>query len=205
MAYTKTQKNWVLGLAIATSVLLAAYLFMRAFVTFQCPSLNDTYFKGYEPDEYLGIWYELRRSKNIPFEDGECVTAQYSKRDDGKIKVDNNQWYGWDGATNEKESQGGIGSAEISTFFPGQLFVSFFLGIGGRYRIMDTDYTSYVVVYSCDNYAANSLLFSEYSWILTRDAIEDGSAAFTAMMDKTDKVYKERLPHYDQKSLMRTT
>ena len=203
MPYTKKQQNWVLGWAIATSVIFTAYVVNRAFVALQCPSLTDTDLEKYDADNYLGIWYELRRAKNIPFEDGECVTAQYTKRDDGLIKVDNNQYYGWNGGPDEK--RGGIGSAEISTFFPGHLFVSFFLDIGGRYRILDTDYTSYVVVYSCENAVAGAVLFSEYSWVLTRDPIVDGSAEFDAMMAKVDEVYKRVIPDYDHKNLMQTT
>ena len=72
---------------------------------------------NFDADKYLGVWYELRRAKNIPFEDGECVTAQYSKKDDGYIKVDNNQWYGWDGR--EDRMKGGIGEAWISQWYPG--------------------------------------------------------------------------------------
>ena len=83
--------------------------------------------------------------------------------------------------------------------------MTFFFDIGGRYRILDTDYESYVVVYSCENWLANGLLFSEYSWVLTRDAIVDGSAEYESMMKKVDRIYKSEIPHYDHKKLMRTT
>ena len=49
------------------------------------------------------------------------------------------------------------------------LYVTFFFDIGGRYKILDTDYTSYVVVYNCDNFLANMFLAAEYSWVLVRD------------------------------------
>ena len=70
---------------------------------------------------------------------------------------------------------------------------------------MSTDYTSYVIVYSCENYVASAYLFSEYSWVLTRDKIEAGTADYDAMMAKVDKIYKEKLPDYDHQNEMRTT
>lgn len=43
--------------------------------------------------------------------------------------------------------------------------IKFFLTYSGDYRVLSTDYTSYAVVYSCNNY-----LFArnEYVWILAR-------------------------------------
>ena len=70
---------------------------------------------------------------------------------------------------------------------------------------MSTDYTSYVVIYSCENYAAGAYLFSEFSWVLTRDKIEEGTAEYDAMLAKVDAIYKDKIPHYDHKNLMRTT
>ena len=64
-------------MAIATGVTFISYVVLRSFVSLQCP--NPDLLDKFEADKYLGVWYELRRSKNIPFEDGECVTAQYSK------------------------------------------------------------------------------------------------------------------------------
>mmetsp|Transcript_23119 Transcript_23119/g.30795 ORF Transcript_23119/g.30795 Transcript_23119/m.30795 type:complete len:216 (+) Transcript_23119:58-705(+) len=198
---TKSRKGLITVLAIITGLFLLGYVYLRTSVTLQCPRpyLLDTF----NADDYLGIWYELRRSKNIPFEDGECVTAQYSYRDDGYIKVDNNQWYGWDGG--EDRVRGGIGQAWINQWEAGKLFVSFFLDFGGKYRILDTDYTSYVVVYSCENFLANAFLLTEYSWVLTRDSIEDGSPEFDKVMTKVDEVYSAKIPHYDHETLMRTT
>ena len=60
--------------------------------------------------------------------------------------------------------------------------MSFFFGLGGGYRILDTDYDSYAVVYSCGDYAAGAYRTVPQAWVLVRDKIEDGSAEFDAMM-----------------------
>ena len=70
---------------------------------------------------------------------------------------------------------------------------------------MDTDYTSYVVVYSCGDYLTAGITYSTYSWVLVRDKIEDGSADFTAMMSKVDAIYEEKIPEYEHETRMTTT
>ena len=165
MTLSKASKNCALILSALTGALLLTYSYLRAFVTTQCP--NPELLEDFDKDAYLGVWYELRRAKNIPFETGECVTAQYSLRDDGYIRVENTQYYGY--YTGEDSYQGGEAQAWINSWVEGMLYVTFFFDIGGRYKILDTDYTSYVVVYNCDNFLANMFLAAEYSWVLVRD------------------------------------
>jgi len=40
----------------------------------------------------------------------------------------------------------------------------------GSYWLLDTDYTSFASVYSCDEFAGNKL---EYGWLLTREPLAD--------------------------------
>ena len=81
--------------------------------------------------------------------------------------MENTQYYGY--YTGEDSYQGGEAQAWINSWVEGMLYVTFFFDIGGRYKILDTDYTSYVVVYNCDNFLANMFLAAEYSWVLVRD------------------------------------
>ena len=166
MQTTKAMKSCSICMSISTAVAFLAYISLRTLVSFECPS--PELLETFEPNRYTGVWYELRRSTNIPFETGECVTAQYSQKANGRIKVDNQQYYGYyeDGSDTK---QGGEGEAWINNWNPGMLFVTFFFDFGGRYRILDTDYDNYVVVYSCENALANALLLTEYSWVLVRD------------------------------------
>ena len=83
--------------------------------------------------------------------------------------------------------------------------MSFFADIGGGYRVVDTDYTSYTVIYSCEHTLTAGIAYSEASWVLTRDQIEDGSADFTTMMSTVDSIYADKVPEYDHLNQMRTT
>ena len=33
--------------------------------------------EDFEAEKYTGTWHEFQRSKSIPFEEGECITADY--------------------------------------------------------------------------------------------------------------------------------
>ena len=80
----------------------------------------------------------------------------------------------------------------------------FFADFGADYRVVSTDYTTYAIIYSCTPFAGK-IKVSEASWVLTRDPIAEGSAAYTAMMDLVDPIYKDKIPYYDKESRMRTT
>ena len=56
-----------------TGLIWFMYLVARTFVGGPCGS--PTLVANFEPDQYLGVWYELRRDVDIQFESGECVTA----------------------------------------------------------------------------------------------------------------------------------
>ena len=43
--------------------------------------------KEVDIDKYLGTWYEIARLPNSFEKDMKCVTATYSMKDNGKIKV----------------------------------------------------------------------------------------------------------------------
>ncbi len=111
----------------------------------------------FQVDNYLGTWYEVARL-DFKFEkDLKNVTAQYSKREDGKIKVVNK---GYDFVKNEwKEA---VGKAKFNgPTTQGALKVSFFGPFYSEYNVvmMDPDYKT-------------ALVFGEstkYLWILSRE------------------------------------
>lgn len=77
---------------------------------------------GFQIDHYLGQWYEIARLDH-GFEEGlACVTANYSRREDGDIRVINR---GYDPAEQRWESAEGqasfVGDSDV-----GHLKVSFF-------------------------------------------------------------------------------
>ena len=66
----------------------------------------------------------MRRDKDIRFESGECVTAQYTLLDNGTVEVSNSQFFGYYDGSNDFENA--IGGAFINNWFSGLLYVYFF-------------------------------------------------------------------------------
>ena len=113
---------------------------------------------GFELNKYLGTWYEIARLDHS-FERGlEQVTANYSLRDDGGVKVINK---GFNAIKNKwKQAEGKayfVGEPDI-----GQLKVSFFGPFYGGYNIIELDKTNYQYSLVCGPNLS-------YLWILARD------------------------------------
>lgn len=113
--------------------------------------------KNFEPDRYLGTWYEIARL-DYGFERGMTnVTAEYSLRDAGEIRVINK---GYDTGSGEwKEAEGKaylVGGRE-----EGHLKVSFFGPFYGSYAIFELDRSDY-------QYAFVSGNSTDYLWLLAR-------------------------------------
>jgi len=111
---------------------------------------------NFETEKYLGTWYEIARM-DFRFEKGlSKVTATYSKRADGKIRVDNK---GYD-AANQKWKQS-IGKARLTgAANMGTLEVSFFGPFYAAYNVLAVDeHYQYALV------VGGSV---DYVWILSR-------------------------------------
>ena len=115
-----------------------------------------------DASQYLGTWYEIARLDHSFERNLDNVTATYSLRDDGGIKVINkglntksNQW---------KEAEGKayfIDPANADKTNTGHLKVSFFGPFYGAYNIIELDkpYYNYVMLCGPDK---------SYFWILSR-------------------------------------
>lgn len=123
----------------------------------QQPMADKTVVKELDIEKYLGKWYEIARYDHS-FERGLVgVTAEYSKRPDGKIKVVNS---GFKKSLQGERSEA-IGKAKIpDPAVPSKLKVSFFLFFYGDYYVMELDpgYQWAVIGSSSD----------KYLWILSR-------------------------------------
>lgn len=109
-------------------------------------------------ERYLGTWYEITRLPNR-FEKGLiCVTAEYSLREDGKIKVTNKGHK----EENPEEISTAIGKAwQPDPNETGRLKVQFFWPFSGKYYIFHLDKENY-------NYALVGDPSRKYFWILSR-------------------------------------
>ncbi|MBU0985953.1 MAG: lipocalin family protein [Proteobacteria bacterium] len=125
---------------------------------------------GFDIDQYLGTWYEIARLDHS-FERGlERVTAEYSLRDDGGIKVVNK---GLDPQKNRwKEVVGKayfIGDSNL-----GSLKVSFWGPFYSSYNIIDLDKKNYSYSMVCGPNKS-------YLWILAREPQMEESLKFELM------------------------
>lgn len=113
---------------------------------------------GFDIDRYLGTWYEIARLDHS-FERGlENVTADYSYRNDGGIKVVNR---GFDPAKNKwKETIGKAYFVDDSNL--GRLKVSFWGPFYGAYNIIKLDKDNYSYSLVCGP-------SKSYLWILARE------------------------------------
>ena len=149
--------------------------------------------QGFEPDRYLGKWYEIARLDHS-FERGLTrVTAEYSRRDDGGIRVLNR---GYNAAAGKWKQ------AEGKAYFVreddhGYLKVSFFGPFYGAYVVfgLDDDY-QYSFVSGPDR---------SYLWLLARtptvdqDVVDRFVATADALGYPTDElIFVDQSPNLGQ-------
>ena len=135
-------------------VILALTLLITGCKTYEKPE-KVTPVENFKLSEYLGTWYEIVRLEHR-FEKGmEAITATYSMREDGGVKVLNKGY-----KTKEKEWNEAEGKAYfVGNSNEGFLKVSFFGPFYGSYIVMDTDYETYTMISGPD---------LSYFWILSR-------------------------------------
>lgn len=114
--------------------------------------------ENFDVNKYLGTWYEIARLDHS-FERGlQSITAEYSLRDDGGIKVVNRGFH-----LQKKKWKEAVGKAYfISDQKIGRLKVSFFGPFYGGYNIIDLDQRQYSYALVCGPNLS-------YLWILSRE------------------------------------
>ncbi len=132
--------------------------FSLAIILTGCTGVPDGLqtISGFEPDRYLGAWYEIARLDHR-FERGlDQVTATYSRRDDGGIRVVNRGYNAETGEWSQAEGKAYL----IGDDGQGRLKVSFFGPFYGGYNIL----------YLADDYSVSVVTgpSRDYFWILSR-------------------------------------
>lgn len=130
---------------------------------------------GFEVQRYLGKWYEIARLDH-PFERGlSNISAEYSLREDGDIRVLNR---GYNESKQKWEEAEGrakfVGSSDI-----GRLKVSFFGPFYGGYNIIALDKQGYQYVMIAGN-------DRDYLWILSRTPQLDPAVRETLVKQAAD-------------------
>lgn len=120
--------------------------------------------QDFDVNRYLGTWYEIARLDHS-FERGlEKVTADYSLREDGGVRVINS---GYSIKTGERKVAEGK-AYFVSDKTRGHLKVSFFGPFYGSYVVFDLDREGY-------QYAFLTSYSKDFLWLLARKpAVSDG-------------------------------
>ena len=153
------------------SALLAALFSGCAASTSDIPAVKE-----FDPDRYLGRWYEIARLPHR-FERGlDCVRAEYTRAPDGAIKVVNC-------GVRDGELRKIVGRAKLkdpaASPPAGELRVSFFRPFYGAYRIIELD-----PEYRCSVVTGST---REYLWILSRTP-KLPEARLAAILDRLGKL-----------------
>lgn len=130
-------------------------------------------------NRFLGKWYEIARFDHRFERDMEGVTADYSKRPDGKIRVINSGYIGGlDGKYKAIEGK----AKQPDPADPGKLKVSFFLWFYADYYVLELDQ----VAYSCALIGSST---DKYLWILSRTPQLDDKKLQQLLDDAKERGY----------------
>ncbi|XP_033226260.1 apolipoprotein D-like [Belonocnema kinseyi] len=131
----------------------------------KCPDLKVV--QNFDVEKYMGTWYEVGQYFVLAELGGKCTTAKYSQNADGTINVLNSQINYLTGKSMSIEGiaklVGESGEAKLSMSFPKLPSL-----VKGSVWILDTDYESYAVVFSCQDF---KLFNTKEARILTRERI----------------------------------
>ena len=121
--------------------------------------INCEPIKDFELNRYLGTWYEIARFPHSFEKDLAGVTATYTLRNDGKIRVINS---GYKGSPNGKFKTIEGKAKMAGNTGNGHLKVSFFLFFYADYYILELDTINY-------EHALVGSSSPKYLWILCRN------------------------------------
>ncbi|XP_049874549.1 apolipoprotein D-like [Pectinophora gossypiella] len=152
----------------AIAVFLCGFLSLRmckAQVIFPgaCPDVAAM--ADFNPNRYLGKWYEAEKYFALFELGGRCVTADYSEKENGVIGVVNKQLSSYTGIQSEIQGE----ANQVSRSDEGKLsvrFPSLPVNFAAPYWVVDTDYDNFAVVWSCYDFG---IFHTRNAWILTRE------------------------------------
>lgn len=147
------------------------YTIIAAFLVSLLPGCgtDEAFVKGlprissFDPQKYMGTWYEVARFQHSFEKDVIRTTANYTLRADGTVSVVN---AGVDINDTSKKKEARAVAHLVKGGTPGYLRVSFFRPFYGDYRIIALDEKNY-------QYALVTSSSRDYLWILSRTKTMD--------------------------------
>jgi len=130
-----------------------------------CPNVPGM--SNFVKKRYLGPWYEYSNVFEFYQIGGTCVRATYTDEGD-KIGVFNEQVNKITGSYGNVKGSAKPASKYRAEFIVGFSGIPFGFGEGGteaNYKVVDTDYDNYAIVYDC---SPKLILKKESLWLLTR-------------------------------------
>jgi len=152
----------MIKLSLFLMLAFSATLVSSKFGWGPCPKHDVV--NNFDLSKYLGGWYEMYRIADVSFEKNlVCVTANYTKKTNGHVLVDNS---GYNCKTKKDSKQLGDGKFRGKAT-EAKLGVKFFWWQPrGNYDVVMTDYEN-ALVYSCTNLL---ICHFDFTWILSRSA-----------------------------------
>jgi len=145
--------NFLLGSFVYVFLFASTRAQVVTWLDGPCPKVTTK--ANFDIQSYMGRWYDIEKYPNS-FQNGKCGIANYTLLTDGTVKVNNTE-IGKDGAphTSIGQARPDPGATEASRL---QLRFSSWQP-WGKYWVLDTDYKTFSVVYSCSNYLINRVEF----------------------------------------------
>ncbi|XP_052817966.1 apolipoprotein D-like [Mya arenaria] len=155
----------MISVAVCVSLMVAAC--SAQVPTFgKCPAVDVV--QDLNVTRYLGQWYEIQKFFFFIEGSEKCITADYSLKSDGHIRVLNT------GIAKDGSKDVATGDAEaMDPNVPAKLSVTFNGSPRVPYWIVDTDYDTYSLVWSCTD--IGGLLQADFAWILSRNNTLDNA------------------------------
>ncbi|CDW86007.1 apolipoprotein d [Stylonychia lemnae] len=137
---------------------------------------------NFDATRYSGRWFEIYRDNGQQAENGyDCQNALYTLRQEGGLEVRNSMF---------SLTKGDFQSIEGNATCKGAQCDVVFFGHEGDYRVIETDYENYSLVYSCEQFSKEVKF--EAAWILSRTPIMAQET-----QDKLTNLLQTQVPDYD--------
>ncbi|OAD56248.1 Apolipoprotein D, partial [Eufriesea mexicana] len=152
-------------LFLATLALARAQIPSLGFCPEYVPMAN------FNMSKFLGVWYEAERYFQLTEVVSRCVMANYTQSPDGKFRVSNEVTNRFTGI--KRILEGEIKKA-VSKAEEGKLTVKYTIPLTPetKYSILETDYESYAVMWSCSGVGP---FHTQNAWVLTRERLAPGT------------------------------